>query len=507
MSTLRWGQAGAIALVWGLFAYIVRVASRNQGMLQAQGTIKQLSGDPVDRVVGGEMLYGDWSLLIGILICAVLTLFVLAAPLLWEAFGFGRAQRELYPEEQEPIVDAPGRERSFIEKPRARMIVFFALLGLGGLTGCARTEYETYTIQAGESPYVIDVADPANQSRGQAGELAAARKVNVQAVNISLEPKIKRECILFCKYNQVPTSNVLLVPRQAVNREWVTVEGDANRQNAFDLGSVESIGFSMGMNCNAEVDAESEDAYLRIYGNTAKPVSFDADGEGPAPTVNYRAVRRVESLESIMDREVRGTMLSELTRLITQRPLIEIQAQKADLVDQAVGRVRDYYKDRGIKITSCGITGDLIYDSKAIQDAIDNNFATEVNARTALRDAQNKEKTANAELQASTVTNKKLIADERAKAEAAIETAKASNASAAELARIQNEALERQASIIRDNPNLIPFTLAQAQANWDGKLPTSMTQFGGGDNGGVVPTFPLPNPGAAAPPPATGLGQ
>lgn len=252
------------------------------------------------------------------------------------------------------------------------------------LTGCVPYDTpEFVTIEPHQTAFLIPlVGDSSNQASFESEEMLAAAKVATKEI------QIPHRWVQTGRYKWTgeyrDSMALIIVDRSPVTREWSSTDGigTSTANQAIYAESSESIGFSVGMNCSAQIYNEN-DAAKFLYSYNNKPLS------------------------EIMDTEIRSRVESKFVEECGRLTLNEILAQK-DVIMNAVRKdVMDYFDQKGITITVLGLKDGIEYDDKAIQQSINEKFSSEMKLTT-----QENE-------------NKRIISEAQAKAEALLLEAKA----------------------------------------------------------------------------------
>lgn len=301
-----------------------------------------------------------------------------------------------------------------------KIIVLGVLVGTItlGSTGCGMIKPydkpELVTIEASQTAFLIPlVGDTEDQASFQSEELLAQAKVATKEVQIPHR---------WVKTGRMPGSGewrpsakLIVVERTPETREWNSTKdsGTSAKNQAIYAESKESIGFSVGMNCSAQIYTE-DDAVKFLYSYNNK------------------------TLEEIMDTEIRARVESKFVEECAKYSLNDILADKEKIMAVVRDDVTTYFEGKGITITVLGMKDGIEYDDETIQAAINEKFSSEQKLTT-----QNN-------------NNKVTISKAEADAEAKIKAAEAE----AEANRKIAESL---------TPELIEM---QKYEKWDGKLPT-----------------------------------
>lgn len=226
---------------------------------------------------------------------------------------------------------------------------------MGATTGCVKP-YDTpefYTIEASQTAFLIPlVGDTTNQASFESEELLAQAKVATKEVQI---PHRWVQTGRFGWQGEWrPSAKLIVVERTPETREWSSEKesGTSAKNQAIYAESKESIGFSVGMNCSAQIYTE-DDAVKFLYSYNNK------------------------TLEEIMDSEIRARVESKFVEQCAQYTLNEILANKENIMNTVRDDVEKYFGDKGITITVLGMKDGIEYDDEAIQTAINEKFSSE----------------------------------------------------------------------------------------------------------------------------------
>lgn len=288
-----------------------------------------------------------------------------------------------------------------------------------GMTGCGIKPFdkpEFVTIEASQTAFLIPlVGDTTDQASFQSEELLSQAMVATKEVQIPHRWVKTGRSIFIEKGEWRPAAKLIVVERTPETREWNSSKdnGTSRRNQAIYAESKESIGFSVGMNCSAQIYTEADAVkFLYSYNN--------------------------KSLADIMDTEIRARVESKFVEACAKQTMSEILMNKEEIMNSVRDDVTTYFEDKGITITVLGMKDGIDYDDQKIQDAINDKFSSEQKLVTQQND--NKVKISKAEADAEAM---RIAAQAEADANAKI---------AASL-----------------TPNLVEKIKYE---RWDGKLPT-----------------------------------
>ncbi len=217
----------------------------------------------------------------------------------------------------------------------------------------------------------------------------------------------------------IPSAKLIVVERKPETREWTETSGTgtSSKNEGIVAESKESISFMARMNCSAQIDESDAVKFLYRYNNKA--------------------------LSEIMDFELRARVESNFVEECAKLSLEEILIKKGEIMENVREDVKQYFKERGITVTSLGLKGDFTYVNSEIQKSIDEKFKS----AQALITQKNE--------------NERIVS--KAKADA--------------------EAIKIQAETIKDTIRLKELEVqAKTIEKWDGKMP----QFMGGESGTIL---------------------
>lgn len=241
-------------------------------------------------------------------------------------------------------------------KKTKKLLLAGLIVGVMGSTTACVKPYDTpefYTIEASQTAFLIPlVGDTTSQASFESEELLAQAKVATKEVQI---PHRWVQTGRFGWQGEWrPSAKLIVVERTPETREWNSEKesGTSAKNQAIYAESKESIGFSVGMNCSAQIYTE-DDAVKFLYSYNNK------------------------TLEEIMDSEIRARVESKFVEQCAQYTLNEILANKENIMNTVRDDVEKYFGDKGITITVLGMKDGIEYDDEAIQTAINEKFSSE----------------------------------------------------------------------------------------------------------------------------------
>ena len=227
-------------------------------------------------------------------------------------------------------------------------------------TGCIKpyNTPEFVTIEPHQTAFLIPlIGDTTNQASFESEEMLMQAKVSTKEIEIP--HRWVQTGRRHWKGEWRDTMALIIVDRSPVTREWSSTEGVGTSavNQAIYAESAESIGFSAGMNCSAQIYSE-EDAVKFLYCYNNKPLS------------------------EIMDSEIRARVESKFVEECASRTLNEILVEKETIMNNVREDVETYFAQRGITITVLGMKDGLEYDDATIQKSINDKFSSEMKLTT-----------------------------------------------------------------------------------------------------------------------------
>lgn len=239
-------------------------------------------------------------------------------------------------------------------------LVLMLVLVCTCLCGCVRPydKPEFVTIEPHQTAFLIPlIGDTTSQASFESEEMLLEAKVATKEVQIP--HRWVQTGRRNWKGEWRPTMTLIVVDRTPVTREWssTATTGTSTANQAIYAESSESIGFSVGMNCSAQIYTEADAAkFLYSYNNT--------------------------SLSTVMDTEIRARVESKFVEECASRTLNDILIEKEAIMETVRADVVSYFEERGITITVLGMKDGLEYDDPTIQQSINDKFSSEMKLTT-----------------------------------------------------------------------------------------------------------------------------
>lgn len=308
-----------------------------------------------------------------------------------------------------------------------KSITLFPLVALTAtLMSCKPVRVdELREIEPNETAFVVPLEiDTSSQEKFESVEFLEAQQVAAKRIIIpQRERKIGR---FYWSIEWVPTVRVLTVDRTPVTRNWINDPAEEEQRRVsisdktFGVESMDSIGFSVGVNVSAYIDEKDTARYLYYY--------------------------RGGDLAKVMDQNVREKVHTVLSQEFASRTLQECKVEKAEIRNALDAQVAEHFKTYGITITSIGLAEGFFFEQEEIQEAINQAYIAEMLVE------REKQKT-----RAQDEINKRLLSQAQGEKAQALEFAAAAE--------------ERKKLVELEITKMKADALLIAAEKWDGKVP------------------------------------
>lgn len=307
----------------------------------------------------------------------------------------------------------------------------FVILAIGLTTGCRGPFQQEVFEEIGPSETAFLVPLEGNTKSDQAAFMSIdfLEKAKVATKRVSIPTRQQKTGRKPWMYQWIPTMKVIKVDRVPVTRDWSASpnRGTDNRNQAIEVESYDSIGFSVG--ATVTVAVEEQDAATFLYHFASKPLS------------------------AVADENVRGMLTAVLSREFGNRPLSACKTDKAAIFDIALRELRAEFTPKGVTIRNLGLSEGLAFENPKIQESIDAAYKAEMDIQTAKQEAL-----------AQAERNAKKVGEATAEREAAQEFAKAQDAAVAKV-RLEIERMKAEAAL-------------EAARRWNGATPSGVVPEG-----------------------------
>jgi hypothetical protein len=242
------------------------------------------------------------------------------------------------------------------------LIAFIGILIIGILAGCGRIPVQPRTLitaNSNETMFVIPLQgeNKANQAKLDSASYYSDKKVSVKEIEVNY--RWLQTGRWECEGSWVPTVSIIKVDRSPVTVELaVNDKGNAKKDaDAIWIESSDSVGFTMGFSVSALIDEADTATFLYRY-----------------PAGNLR---------NVIVTEIRAMIQESASGFAAKYPLDVLRGKKNEMLTVVKGTIVDFYKTRGITITTVGMFGGMTYENPQIQAAIDKVFIAQQEKETA----------------------------------------------------------------------------------------------------------------------------
>ncbi len=340
-----------------------------------------------------------------------------------------------------------------------------SLLAVAAFCGCIKPYHEPVLAEISNSQegFLIELEGENAQADTSAEEYLKSRLV--QQKRIEIPYRWKQTWRLANSGKWIPAARLVVVDRAPENRLWVADKdkGTSSRDEGIWLESKDSVSFSTGIAITARI--ENRDDAIRFLANYPARPQGNAD-----PEETYQV--KVSSLAQIMDEEVKNKVQEILSDRANEYNMDELRDQKTEIVKQVRKECQEFFKERGITITTLGMAGGFTYANPQIQEAIDKVF-----------EAQQDKQVAIAEAAAAKERKEALKLEGEGEAQKQIESAKGK----AEAVQLVADAKAYEVEKLSQNPEAY-ILLKQLEIEttrlerWDGSYPQILLSGGSGQD-------------------------
>lgn len=292
-------------------------------------------------------------------------------------------------------------------------LFLLTIISLMFTTGCRKPYQKAIyeEIQPNETAFVLPLEGANKKNQKQFNSVQFLNEKKVAAKRIEIPTRWYQTGRRSNTGIWIPTVKIITVNRTPITREWTADAGTGTtvQNQAIKAESKESIEFSIGVTLTASILEEDAATFLYFYSG--------------------------KSLANVIDKNCRSYVQGILTGEFAQYNLDVCRGMKKDVFDNLYIAAKKKFKEKGVTIDFIGAAGGLIYTDRAIQDAINQKFAAEMD-----RLAQ---------------TDKRIAAQEFAKAAGA-----------------RKKQIELDIMMMNANANL------ERAKRWDGKLPSNIMPAG-----------------------------
>jgi len=323
-----------------------------------------------------------------------------------------------------------------------QFVLLFAITCLLLTTGCWKpyNSPEFENVGANESAFLLPrKGDTTKQASFYSEEYLKKKMIAVKRIQITKEWEQTGRWSWYGHWE--PNVMLIKVSRAPVTREWTTgtKRGTSKNDQGIWAESRDSVGFSTGIVISAMINESSAPLFLHKY--------------------------RSGSLTSVMDTEIRCRIQSVFSDVAGKYDMSELRGKKTEIIATIRTNVMPYFKERGINITTIGITNGFTYKNEQIQDGIDKVFL-----------AQREKEISAAQLEAQEDKNKRILSETKTLAAKELQLAQAKATAQEMILAVATKAAK--------NPVFMELKKLESKdkhtAKWDGAYPRFMV---GGSQG------------------------
>lgn len=281
-----------------------------------------------------------------------------------------------------------------------------------------------------------------------------------------------------------PAARLIVVDTQPETREWKTGQaGSSNADQAIWVESSDSVGFSTGISVTARI-ANKTDAITFLSNYPPKDSRVIESSGGADFNVE------VTSLQQVMDEEVRNKIQEVYAEMCAAYEMDDLRAKKVEVLQDTEKVVVEFFKERGVSITTLGQFGGYAYENPKIQESIDKVFQAQQDKQVAIAEAE-----AAQERKLALQLKGEGAADQvKAEAEGKAEAVKLGADAEAEAIKAVADAkayeIEKASEDLATYLELKRLEIEMERLKtWDGRYPSTLM---GGDTGNLLFSLPIP---------------
>ena len=352
------------------------------------------------------------------------------------------------------------KKKGSIMKYGKMLFVLVMVMFVVCLSGCIKPPLveQFKEIKNNETAFVVQLE---GSQQAKLDSLDSLQKMQVSTKRINIPLRWRKTGRWSYQGEWIPTVDIIIVNRSPVTREWSAdlATGTNKKDEGVWVESMDSIGFSTGINCTAMV--EEQNAALFLYHYTGG------------------------SLASIMDAQIRNEIQAVASEVAAKYRMDDCRERKLEIIKVIREVVIPKFAKTGITISTVGMFGGFAYEDKEIQASINKTFV-----------AQQEKVVSKAQLEAQTDKNftiekaavgVKNAAITRAEGEAEAVKIKA-NAEASAILSVAKAAQEANSNPVFLELKKLEVEMARLGV-WDGKYPNWITD-GGGERLGIFVNAP-----------------
>lgn len=340
---------------------------------------------------------------------------------------------------------------------------------------------EFVEVDSSESAFLIPLeGDTGNQAAFHSVKFLEEKKIATKRVQIT--HRWQQMGYLPRNGKHVGTVRLVKVDRRPITREWTKSHktGTSAKDEAVSAESKDSVNFSMGISCTANIPEESAAVFLYSYPS--------------------------KSLAEMMDMEVRARIHQVIAEEAGNYNLFDLPAKKNDIMKAVREDVVPFFKKKGIDITTLAMLGGLTFDNTEIQKSIDDaakvsQLRVVAEAKRAAQEVENKTLLLAADGKAAAAKRdaQSKVEVELVRVEGEMKTRVKEAEGQAEAIKKVADAKAYEAQKVNENPDLyLKLRMVEADLlrwkQWDGRYPQYVVQMGSSPSTAAVMLPPLPAP-------------
>lgn len=251
------------------------------------------------------------------------------------------------------VARLPQNRKGWIKRGVIGILLFISALFL---SSCGPSPI-VKTITPSQTGFLIPLTDTKDQVKFQSAQYFNDNKVPAHQIVIQSHGISDNNG----GTNYYPNQLLVLVDRSAVTKNWTSASPEASNSTSahtnqsFAEQSANGVKFHIEASCTGYIDEAEAATYL---------YSFKGTDSNDNP-----AIYEVDSLGTVMDTIVWGSLNDALSRIFGNKTFDVILNDKGDLFALADKEITNEFQKKGLTLTSCGMIGGTVADDPLVQAA------------------------------------------------------------------------------------------------------------------------------------------
>jgi len=264
-----------------------------------------------------------------------------------------------------------------------KMKIIMGVIAAVALTGCigpAKVD-KFEEIAPNETAFVIPLEGATKKNQDKFDSVAYLQEKKVAAKRIYKPQRQVDTGRMWWEYKYIPTVKIIRVDRAPVTFVWEGKRGAKGIRKGTEGVAVESrdsIGFNVGINISAFITESDTARFLYFYPSGDLEKVLGKIVKSKSTEILSREFAKYDLEGSQAKYGKKGKVIVEAIDGARQR--------KGEIVDLASKELKRFFAETGVTISTFGLIGGLSYDDTEIQEAINDNFKSELDIKNKAND-------------------------------------------------------------------------------------------------------------------------